>query len=106
MNAVDPLAGEIGERGEIRFGGQPSRLKPTHLARRRRAAMGCLAADDPAHRRIMAKTFGVVDVLVSGEAAEHGLPQHADRSCRCGVGQSFSGHRANAERVVEFAIGE
>jgi hypothetical protein len=28
-----------------------------------------LAADEPAHRRIMTQAFGVVHVLVSGEAA-------------------------------------
>jgi hypothetical protein len=28
----------------------------------------------------MAQSFGVVHVLVSGEAAKHGLPQHANKS--------------------------
>jgi hypothetical protein len=64
VNPVDPLAGEIGERREVLLGRQPSRLEAAHLARRRSAFRGRLAADDPAHGRIMAKTFGVVDILV------------------------------------------
>ncbi len=41
-----------------------------YLARRRCATVRRLAADDPAHRRIMAQAFSVVHVLVSGEAAK------------------------------------
>src|SRR5271163_1765230 len=111
MNTVDPLAGEIGERRQVLFGRQPSRLEAAHLACRGCAATGCLAANNPAHRGIMAKTFGVVDVLVTSQAAEHGLPQHADQSmpavlARAGVGELLACYVAEAERVVEFAIGE
>jgi hypothetical protein len=59
----------------------------------------------------MSKTFGVVDILVTCEPPEHGLPQHAHErvpavlTC-AGVGQSFAGHHAQAERFVEFALCE
>ena len=64
-----------------------------------------------AHRRIMAKPFGVVDVLVSSQPSEHRLPQHPDQRMPAvfageGVGQPLARHRAEAERVVEFAVGE
>jgi hypothetical protein len=109
MNFVDPLAGQIGERRKVPFGRKPARLEATHLARRRRASRRCLAADNPAHRRIMAKTFGVVDILVSGQAAEDRLPQHTDESVTailagaC-VGDHLAGHRAEAEGVIKLAI--
>jgi hypothetical protein len=78
MNAVDPMTGEIGERGQVFFGRQPARLKAPHLARRRGASRGRLPADDPAHRGIMPKPLGVVDVLVSCKPPEHCLSQHSD----------------------------
>ena len=111
MNSVDPLAGKIGERRKVLFAREPSRLEAPHLACRRRASRGRLAADDPAHRRIMAQPLGVVDVLVSGKPPEHGLPQHPHQRvpavlAGAGVGEPLARHRAEAERVVEFAIGE
>ena len=59
----------------------------------------------------MAKTAGVVDVLVSGEAAEDGL---SEQLCQCvpaipadaRISEHFARHRAETERVVEFAIRE
>jgi hypothetical protein len=38
-----------------------------------------LAADDPAHRRIVTKTLGIVHILIAGETAEHRLPQQTDQ---------------------------
>lgn len=49
------------------------------MAWRSRAALGRLAADDPANCRIVTKTFGIVHILVASEMAEHRLPQQADR---------------------------
>jgi hypothetical protein len=37
--------------------------------------MSRLAADNPAHRRIMAQTLSVIDVLVAGEATKDRLPE-------------------------------
>ena len=40
-------------------------LSQTHLTRRSRAALRRFAADNPAHRRIVAQALGVVYVLVA-----------------------------------------
>ena len=111
MHAVDPLAGKIGERQQIFVGGEPARFEAAHLARRRRASCGGFAADDPAHRGIMAQTPGVVHIFVSGETPEHRLSHQTDESILAvlacaGVGEHLARHRAEAERVVEFAVGE
>ena len=73
VHTVDPLAGKIGERRKVPFRSQPARPQASHLARRCRCAQSRFAANDPAHRRIMAKTLRVVHVLVSCEASEHRL---------------------------------
>ena len=70
-----------------------------------------LAADDPAHRRIMAQPLGVVDVLVSSLSPEHSLPQQSDERtpavlAGAGVGEPLAGQVQKAERVVEFAEGK
>src|SRR5262249_3397057 len=66
MNAIDPSAGKISKSGKVLFGREPSRLEAAHLARRGCAPMRGLAADDPAHRRIVTQTLGVVHIFVSG----------------------------------------
>ena len=75
-------------------GGADARIHVKHNASRRTAGVNLvdrdrLPADDPAHRRIMAQPLSVVDVLVSGQPPENGLPQHTHkrvpgRYCRCG----------------------
>jgi hypothetical protein len=87
------------------------RFEPAHLAWRRCATFRRFAADDPAHRWIVAQSLGVVHILVSCEPAEHRLTQHADQRMtavlsRARVSQCFAGRRAQTERVIEFAIGE
>src|SRR5690242_10697125 len=59
----------------------------------------------------MAQTFGVVDVFAPRKPAEHGLPQQPDQ-CMAAVvagacvGELLARHRAEAEGIVEFAIGQ
>jgi hypothetical protein len=70
-----------------------------------------LAADNPAHRRIMAQALGVVHVIISGETPEHGLPKQPDQSMAAvpvgaRIGEQIAGHCAETEGVVEFAIGQ
>jgi hypothetical protein len=77
MDPVDPLPAEIGERRKVPFRRQPARLEAPYLARRCRRTGSRLAADDPAHRRIVAQAFGVVDIFVS--PPEHRLPQQYDQ---------------------------
>ena len=111
MDAIDPLPGQIGECREVLLRRQPARLETPHLARRCRCARSRPAADDPAHRRIMAQAFGVVHVLISGKPPEHGLPQQPDERMSpilagTRIGQHVARHRAEAQGIVEFAIGQ
>jgi hypothetical protein len=111
VNAVDPLTGKIGERGQVLFGREAARLETPHLARRRCTSRGRFAADDPTHCRIMARPFCVVDVLVSGQPSENGLPQHAHERVSAvlsgpGIREPFASHRAEAQRIIEFTVSE
>jgi hypothetical protein len=111
MHTVDPLAGQIGEGREVLLRRQPACLEATHLAWRCRHARSRLAADDPAHRRIMPQALGIVDIFVSRQPSEHRLPQQPDQSVTaipagaC-VGEHVPGHRAETEGVVEFTVGQ
>ena len=111
MNSVDPLPGQTGERGEVLVIGQPLGLEPPHLAGRGRIALDRLAADEPAHCRITPQPVSVVDVLVSRKPTEHRLARHAHQimppvAARAAVNQMLLCDSHQAERVVEFAIGE
>ena len=111
VNAVDPLPGQVGERGEVLVTREPLGLEPPHLAGRGRIALDRLAADDPAHRGITSQPVGVVDVLVSGKPTEHRLAQHADQIvttvlARAAVNQVLPRDSRQAERIIEFAIGQ
>jgi len=64
MNAAYPLTGKTGERGKVLFGTEPARFETPHLACRCRASRGRFSAGNPTHRRIMAKTSGVVHILL------------------------------------------
>jgi hypothetical protein len=71
--------------------------------------MSRLAADNPAHRRIMAQTLSVIDVLVAGEATKDRLPEQPGQCvpailAGAGVTQDFARHRRQPERVVELAV--
>jgi hypothetical protein len=111
MHTVDPLAGQIGEGREVLLRHQPACLEATHLAWRCRRARSRLAADDPAHRRIMPQALGIVDIFISDKPSEHRLPQQPDQSVTaiptgaC-VGEHVPGHRAETEGVVEFTVGQ
>src|SRR5215831_2933863 len=109
MHKVDPLAGQIGNSREVLGCRKPLRLEAAHLARRSRAPVRRVAADDPAHRRIMAQTFGVVHILVSGKATKYRLPQQTHQSmaailARAGIGKNLARHRRQAECIVAFAV--
>jgi hypothetical protein len=73
--------------------------------------MGGLPAADPSHRRIMAKTLGVIHILIPGEPPEHGLSQHSHQRmpaipARARAGEHFARHRGKTERVIEFPISQ
>jgi len=109
MNPVDPGAGEAGQRGEVRLAGQPARLEPPHLAGRGGPAIQSAAIDHRAHRRIMRQAFGVVHILMAGEAPEHGLPQQpceemAGVPATATLRQRAAGQIGQPERVVQFPV--
>jgi len=111
MNVVDPLPGETDACGKVLVGRQSLGLEPPHLAGRGRVALDGLAADNPAHRGITSQPVGVVDVFISGKPTEHRLAQHADQATatvatRATVNQVLLGDGHQAERVIEFAIGQ
>ena len=71
--------------------------------------MSRFAADNPAHRRIVAQAFGIVHILVTSEAAEHRLTQQTDQCMAvvlagARIGEGLARHRAQPECVVEFAV--
>ena len=111
MNTVNPSARQIDEGREVPLRRQPACLEATHLAWRCGRAGGRLAADDPAHRRIMPQALGIVDIFVSGKPCEHRLPQQADQSVTavlagaC-IGEHVAHHRAETESIVQLAVGQ
>src|SRR5262249_47876838 len=90
---------------------QRLRLEAPHLTRRSRAALRRFAADNPAHRRIVAQALGVVHILVSGKATKYRLPEQPGQcvptilATAC-VGQNITRHLGQTEYVVEFAISQ
>ena len=62
-----------------------------------------LTADNPAHRRIMTQTLGVVHIFVSGKTAEAGLPQHANKSMAAILACARVGDRSPAIAVKPSA---
>jgi xanthine dehydrogenase YagR molybdenum-binding subunit len=73
--------------------------------------MSRLAANNPAHRRIMTQALGVIHILVSGKATKYRLSEQPGQcmptvlASAC-VGQHITRHHGQADCVVEFAIGE
>ena len=109
VHPVDPRAGQVHERREVRLARQPLGLEAAHLAGRGRRSVDALAADDGAHHRIAGEPLGIVDVFVAGEPA-------VDRGGEVGGGGGFrpprplaerrDGHRGQAKGVVQLAIGQ
>ena len=109
MHLVDPLAGQIGESGDVLRPAQPLRLETAHLAGRGGRPGDRSVADHPAHRRITAQPLRVVHVLVAGEPSEHRLPQQADQSvaavpARARIGEHVAAGVGQAQRVIQLAI--
>src|SRR5262245_57485649 len=111
VHKVDPLAGQVGKSRKVLVCSKPLRLKAANLARRSRTAHDGFAADNPAHRRIVAQTLGVVHILVSGKATKYRLPEQPGQcvptilATAC-VGQNITRYLGQTEYVVEFAISQ
>ncbi len=84
MNAVDPLAGKIGKRGEVFLGGQNLRLEAPHLTGRGRLFGDGMTADDPPHDWVEAEPVGIVHVVVPAKAPENGLAELPDKNVATG----------------------
>ena len=69
------------------------------------------ATDYGAHGRIMGQALGVVDVLVAGEAAEHGLAQQPGQQvagvlAAAAFRQDATGQIGQPEGVIQFPVGQ
>ena len=111
MHPVDPGAGQVRERREVRLARQPLGLEAAHLAGRGRRSVHALAADDGAHHRIAGEPLGIVDVFVAGEPAVDRLAQQTrqmvpDVPATPPLAECRGGHRGQAEGVVQLAVGE
>lgn len=111
MNGVDPRPRQIRQGGEVGLAGQHIGLEAPYLARRSGFLGHYPAASDPAHRRVMAKAVGVIDILVPGKAAEHQLPELRRQGVATvlagpKVGQHLPGHLRQAKGIVQFPEGE
>jgi hypothetical protein len=111
VHQVDPVAGQVGQRGHVGRRCKPLRLEAAHLTWRNRTALRGLATDNPANRRIVTQTFGIVHVFVAGEPTEHRLPEQTDQRMATvlagpRVGKHVACQRGQSKRVVKLAIGE
>ncbi len=109
MHTVDPNAGKFGQCGKVLVAGQVLRLEASHLTGRSGLSFDGLAADNPAHSGIAAKTVGVVHIFITAEASEHRLtklPRHAVPSVLAGttVLEKTRGNLGQAKGVVKLPI--
>ena len=70
-----------------------------------------LAVDDGSHRRVERQSLGIVDILVSGQAAIDRLPQQARQQvARILAAPQVRQRRATevgqAENIVQLAVGQ
>ena len=111
MHTVDPNAGKVGQCGKVLVAGQVLRLEASHLGGGSGLSFDGLAADNPAHGRITAKTVGVVHVFITAKASKHRLTKqsrHAMPSIFAGTAvlQKTPGPLAQAKGIVKLPIGE
>ncbi len=109
MNAVDPLAGKIGKRGEVFLGGQNLRLEAPHLTGRGSLFGDGMAADDPLHDRVEAEPVGIVHVVVPAKAPENGLAELPDKTVATvlpttGVREYVPGKFGQSDRIIQFPV--
>ncbi len=110
MNPVDPDPREVRQRRQVLLRRQPLRLEAPHLTGRGRTTIKALAVHDGAHRRVARQPFGIVHVLVSGQAAIDRLPQQARQQvarvlATPQVRQRRPTEVGQAENIVQFPIG-
>src|SRR3954454_12302821 len=74
---VNPLTGQISERGKVLGPAQPLCLKAAHLTRRSGRPADRLVPNYPAHCRVTTQPLGVVHIFIPGQPPEQRLAQKA-----------------------------
>jgi len=111
VHLVNPLAGQIGQRGKVLSPAQPLRLEPAHLTGRGGIAADRPVTHDPAHRRVAAQPLSVVHILVAGQPPEHRLPQQPSQSMAtvlagARIRQRLGARVSQAKRVFQLAVSQ
>ncbi len=111
MNPVDPDSREAGQDRQVLLRRQPLRLEAPHLTDRSRTTIKALAVHSGAYRRAARQPFGIVHVLVSGQAAIDRLPQQARQQVARvlavpQVRQRRPAEVGQAENIVQLAVGQ
>src|SRR6476659_1351745 len=77
MHFVNPLTGQIGERGKVLGPAQPLCLEAPHLAGRGGRPADRPVPNYPTHCRVTTQPLCVIHILVAGQPPEHGWAQKA-----------------------------
>src|SRR5271167_322981 len=109
MYTIDPRTRQIGQCSEIRVAAQPRRLEAAHLTRRSSTTVQPAAIHHGAHGWIMCQTLGVVDILIAGQAAEHGLTKQTSQQvtgilAAAALRQHRTREIREADRVIQFSV--
>ena len=109
VHTIDPGAGQISQCREVGLPGQPSGLETAHLAGRGGGAIEAVPIHHGTHCRIVCQTISVVDVLIAGKPAEHGLAKQTSQQvagvlAAAALRQHRTGEISEAERVIQFSV--
>jgi hypothetical protein len=105
------LAGQVHQPVQVLSGRERVGLEPADLPGRGGGEIPGPPADHGSHHRIDAQALGVIEILVSGQAAEEGLSQKRGEAVACVTAGprvlQFVGCRVSElQGVVEFTIGQ
>ncbi len=106
---VDPLPGQVGQDFQIAWLRQHVGLKPAHLAGGGGGAFPGSPAHDLPHRRINRQSFGIIGILVTGQAAVDRLTQKPHQSVLdvlsgAPILEQRAGHCRQAQRLIQFPV--
>ena len=109
MHRIDPVARQIGQGFKVLWSRRHLGLEPAHGTCRGCAMLPRPPTNELPHHRIAAKTVGVVNILVSGEAREDRLAQEprepvAAILAGAGIGNRLCRHVHHSEGVNQFAM--
>ena len=106
-NLVDPRTVQAQQRREVPLVGQNSGLEAAHLALARGVAIVGATTDNAAHDRIARQPIGVVHVLITGQAPEHGLSEQGEQGVlrvptRAAVAQFPTRYLGQAQGLIQL----